>query len=216
MGREALIILVGITAGSLARRRARRYFMHHSEYTVLLPTLPYRAGLRPCAAWLSHYLADTVAPMRFSAVHVIAYIAGGYLLRCFDRGELPDFARLVQFRSPIQERVAPALVQRLGRTAVGWLQGRGVLDLADGWTQDLPQPRLAQQQGLIIEQGRSRLARLFGIGAGDAAAWRPERLLPDADAVLRIPESNDVVYSSEPVLGAALQFIRSGRFPEQP
>jgi hypothetical protein len=213
MRREALIILVGITASARARRELLRFYARNSDYAVFVPDLPYRAGLRACAAWLTVYIEETVVPSRYRALHCIAYIAGGFLLRSLDRAELPEFSRLVQFRGPYQELVAAALVRRLGRKPVSWLQGEGVLDMADGWPQALPPVRCARQRGLIIEQGRSRLARLFGIRQIERGAWDPQRLLPDADAVLRIPESHDQVYTSEPVLGAALHFIQTGRFP---
>jgi hypothetical protein len=188
MQHEALIILVGITANCRARRDLLQFYTRNSDYTVFVPALPYRAGLRACATWLTRYLDETVAPARHGALHGIAYIGAGFLLRCLNRAELPDFARLVQFRGPHQEQVAAALVRRLGRKPVGWLQGGAALDLADGWPQALPPARCARRQGLIIEQGRSRMARLFGIAQDDAAAWQPRQLLPEADAVLRIPE----------------------------
>jgi len=213
MRREALIVLVGITAGRNKRRQVLHFFSRNSDYAVFVPPLPYRTGMQACAAWLRAYLNDTVQPARYNAVHAIAYIAGGLLLRCLERDSLPTFERLVQFRGPIQEQVAAALVRRLGRAAAGWLGGRGVLDLADGWPQALPPPRCARQSGLIIELGRSRMARLLGISQIDAADWTPERLLPGAADVLRVAASHDDVYSAEPVLATALQFIRTGHFP---
>lgn len=213
MRREALIVLVGITAGRNERRQVLHFFSRNSDYTVFVPQLPYRTGMRSCANWLRHYLDDIVQPARYSAVHAIAYIAGGLLLRCLERETQPIFERLVQFRGPIQERVAAALVCRLGRRVAGWLCGRGVLDLADGWPQALPTPRCARQHGLVIELGRSRMARLLDISQVDAADWTPERLLPEAADVLQVAASHDDVYSAEPVLAAALQFIRTGHFP---
>ena len=212
---EALLVLVGITAGPRARRRVWRFFSRHSDYAVFVPALPYRRGIRACSAWLQGYLENTVRPSRYAATHVIAYIAGGLLLRSLPARALPVFERMVQFRGPIQERVAPALERRLGRGATGWLKGRAVLDLADGWPQALPRRRCARHEGLIIELGRSRLARLLGVSRANigAEAWMPARLQPTAEAVLRIAASHDDVYASESVLSAALAFIRSGHFP---
>ena len=212
MRREALIVLVGITAGRHDRRHVMRFFSDNSDYAVFVPPLPYRAGMRACADWLREYLDVTLNPSRFSAVHAIAYIAGGMLLRCLERDSLPVFERLVQFRGPYQERVAAAAVHRLGRMVTGWLGGRSALDLAEGWPQALPQPRCARRQGLIIELGPSRMARLLGVKQVDVEAWQPESLLPGAADVLRIPESHDQVYRAEPVLAAALRFIRAGHF----
>lgn len=213
MQREALIVLAGMTANRNKRRQVLHFFTRNSDYAVFVPSLPYRAGMRACAAWLRGYLADTVRPARYKAVHGIAYIAGGLLLRCLERGSFPAFKRLVQFRSPIQEQVAAAMVRRLGRALAGWLGGRAVLDLADGWPQALPLPPCVREQGLVIELGRSRLARLLGISQGDEEDWRPECLLPGAADVMRIPESHDDVYTSVPVLAATLHFIRTGCFP---
>jgi hypothetical protein len=212
MRREALIVLAGITANRNKRRQMLHYFTRNSDYAVFVPSLPYRTGMRACAAWLRGYLDDTVRPAGYSAVHAIAYIAGGLLLRCLERESAPVFERLVQFRSPIQEQVAAVMIRRLGRVLTGWLGGRAVLDLADGWPQSLPSLPCARQQGLVIELGRSRMARLLGIRQNDAENWRPERLLPGAADVLRIPESHDDVYTSVPVLAAILQFIRTGCF----
>jgi hypothetical protein len=213
MRREALIVLVGITAGRNKRRQVLHFFSRNSDYEVFVPPLPYRTDMQACAAWLHGYLDDTVQPARYDAVHAIAYIAGGLVLRCLEREYIPTFERLVQFRSPIQEQVAAALVRRLGRRLTGWLGGRAVLDLADDWPQALPPPRCARQHGLIIELGRSRMARLLGINRGSDEEWTPERLLPGAADVLRVAASHDDVYSAEPVLAAALQFIRTGHFP---
>lgn len=215
MRQEALLVLVGITAGRYERRQVLCYLSRQSDYAVFVPPLFYRAGIQVCAAWLSRYLDNTVKPARFGAVHAIVFIAGGLLLRCLEPDSLPTFERLVQIRGPIQEQVAAALVRRLGRVMAGWLGGRAVIDLADGWPQSLPLPSCARQHGLVIELGRSRMARLLGITWDDADDWTPEYLLPGATDVLQIPQSHDDVYTFEPVLDAALQFIRTGRFPTQ-
>lgn len=212
---EALVVLVGITAGRRARSQVYHFLSRHSDYDVFVPPLPYRCGIQACAGWLQCYLEGEVRPKRYRAVHAIAYIAGGLLLRCLHRKDVPVFERIVYFRSPVQERVAGTLVRRVGRTLAGWLGGRATLDLADGWPAELPMPQFSQQQGLVIEMGRSRLARLLGLTVADipAAEWAPERLLPGAEDALYIPESHDDVYTSERVLAAALHFIREGRFP---
>jgi hypothetical protein len=213
--REALIVLVGITAGRRARDRARDLLTHGGEYDVFVPALPYRAGIAKCAGRLRRYLREAINPARHSAVHAIVYIAGGVVLRRLPSESVPPFERMVYFRSPIQERVARTMVRRFGRTLSGWLGGRAMVELANGLPGAPPTPPLCREQGLIIEMGRSRLARLLGISAADVSAeeWMPERLLPAATAVLRIPESHDEVYASERVLRAAMHFIREGEFP---
>lgn len=212
---EALVVLVGITAGRRDRRRLARYFRQHSDYAVFVPDLPYRRGMRACARWLQQYLDTAIDPSRYQAVHAIVYIAGGLLLRMLPTRLAFRFERMVRFRGPIQERVSPALVRRLGRPLAGLVGGRSVLDLADGWPAALPVPDCAEHQGLIIEMGRSRMARLLGLHAAHLAPqdWEPQRLLPDADAVLRIPYGHDQAYWREPVLAAALHYLRHGVFP---
>lgn len=212
---EALLVLVGITAGRRARNRVRHFLSQHSDYDIYVPPLPYNTGIRASAGWLQRYLESEVRPARHRTVHAIAYIGGGLLLRCLPREKVPAFERMVCFRSPVQERVSGALVQHFGRTLTGCLGGRAMLDLADGWPAKLPISQFSQHQALVIEMGRSRLARLLGLTLTDipAAEWAPERLLPRAEAVLRIPESHDDVYTSEQVLSAVLQFIGTGCFP---
>ena len=140
MEADALVVLVGITAGGRARSHVKRYLAHHSQYDIYVPTLPFRRlDLRNCAGWLSRYLETTVVPQRYKMLHGIAYIAGGMLLRCLPGGTVPMFGRLVHFRSPIQERVAGRFVRRFGRLLAFMLGGRVMLDLADGWPAALPQ-----------------------------------------------------------------------------
>lgn len=210
---EALIVLVGITASWRKRRHLRRYLQSHCDVDVFVPSLPYRKPLGEVAAWFSAYLCDEVKPQRYEKIHCIAYIAAGSLLRCMPH--LPLFERMVYFRGPYQELVAPWLVQRIGRFLAGLIAGKTALDLANGWPARLPQQKLAQHEALIIEEGRSRMARLLGITSEelDETAWSAAQMLPSAEAVLRVPESHDDVYTSDAVLSAALGFIQHGAFP---
>lgn len=216
---EALLVLVGITATARSRRSLLRFFAGHAAYRAFVPRLPLRRGLRPSARWLERYLARTVRPQERGPLHVLAYIAGGAVLRCVsESARLPDLARVLYVRGPVQELVPAAMVRRYGRLLARLLGGRSMIDLADGWPATLPLPRASGEQGLMVEQGVSSLARSLGLRPESAAAasWDPEQLLPGAQAVLRVPESHDEVYTSPRVLAAALEFFRHGRFGSAP
>jgi hypothetical protein len=216
---EALLVLVGITATRRSRTSLSSFFAGHGAYQTFVPRLPLRRGLRPSARWLERYLARTVRTQERGPLHVLAYIAGGAVLRCLaESARLPDLARVLYVRGPVQELVPAAMVRRYGRLLARLLGGRSMIDLADGWPAALPLPRVLGEQGLLIEQGVSSLARSLGLGPESvaAASWDPERLLPGAHAVLRVPESHDEVYTSQRLLAAALDFFRSGRFGGAP
>jgi len=215
----ALLVLVGITATAHSRGSVLRYFAGHDAYQTFVPRLPLRRGLRPSARWLERYLARTVRTQERGPIHVLAYIAGGAVLRCLaGSARLPDLARVLYVRGPVQELVPAAMVRRYGRLLARLLGGRSMIDLADGWPAALPLPRALGEQGLLIEQGVSSLAHSLGLGRDSvpAAGWDPQQLLPGAHAVLRVPESHDEVYASPRVLAAALEFFRDGRFGAVP
>lgn len=216
IGRQALVVLVGITANRRKRSHLRRYFGAHGDYDVFVPDLPYRRPLKEVAAWYAGYLANEVRPERYDKLHCIAYIAAGALLRCLPAGDKPAFERMVCFRGPYQERVAARLVARIGRWLAGLVAGRTALDLADGWPAALPWQRHAAHEALIVEEGRTRMARWLGIRAADIPpqSWSDAELLPGAEAALHVPQSHDDVYTADAVLAAALGFIRHGRFPD--
>ncbi|KPK05229.1 MAG: hypothetical protein AMJ64_12045 [Betaproteobacteria bacterium SG8_39] len=212
---ESLLVLVGITATGRSRYRVARFFKQHGTYTVWVPAIPYWRGLRSCTRWLERFLAQTVRLQEGEPIHVLAYIAGGALLRGLAAADrLPPLARVLWVRGPVQERVAAKVVARYGRL-LGWLLGgRSMLDLADGWPRSLPFPHSAGEQGLMIEEGVSWLARRLGLGPDDVPpeGWDPAQLLPGAHAVRRAPESHDAVYSSPALLASALHFFQHGRF----
>lgn len=207
-------MLVGITASRRKLRYLRRYLNAHCDFEVFVPDLPYRRPLLDVAAWYADYLANEVRPARFERLDCIAYIAGGAVLRSLPQKSQPLFEHLVCFRGPVQERVAARLVQRLGRWLAGLIAGKTLLDLAACMPAGLPMHRLAQHEALIVEEGRSRLARWLGIGIDDVppGAWSSEKLLPAAEVVVHISESHDDVYTTPAILDAALGFIRDGVF----
>ena len=215
----SLLVLVGITATARDRRRLSRFFAGQGDYRTFVPRLPLRRGLRPSARWLARYLERRVRPQERGPIHVLAYIAGGAVLRCLAASApLPDLSRVLYVRGPVQELVPAAMVRRYGRLLARLLGGRSMIDLAYGWPAELPFPRAPGGQGLMIEQGVSSRARALGLGPESVAAagWDAQRLLPGASAVLRVPESHDEVYASPGLLAAALEFFRRGRFASAP
>ncbi len=215
IGPQLLLILVGITATKRSRSTINRFFDLHSSYRTLVPRLPLRRGVRASARWLDRYLAQTVRPQETGPLHVLAYIAGGAVLRYLTaEGRAPELRRVLYVRGPVQELVPAAMVRKYGRLIARLLGGRTMIDLADGWPEALPFPVALGEQGLIVEDGVSSLAHALGLDARSpsAASWDPARLLPGASAVLRVPESHDEVYSSPALLHAAIHFFDEGRF----
>lgn len=212
---SSLLVLVGLTASRASRRGVARFFQSGSRFHTYVPPLPLRRGVRASARWLERYLAQTVCARESGPIDVLAYIAGGAVLRCLAASvRLPELARVVYVRGPVQELVPAAMVRRYGRLLARVLGGRSMIDLADGWPQRLPFPSASGEQGLIVEEGVSSLARSLRLGTDSvpAAAWEPARLLPVASAVMRVPESHDDVYTSPALLGCALRFFERGRF----
>jgi hypothetical protein len=212
--REALLVLVGVTANRRKRRGLLRHFSSRCNHDVFVPDLPYRKPLHEVAAWYVDYVTNVVRPERYARLHCIAYIAAGVMLRSLPPERRLGFERIVYFRGPYQELVAARLAQRIGRGLAGLVMGRTAVDLAEGWAERFPLRREAAHEALIVEEGRSDMARWLGIGASDIppASWSDEALLPTAEAVLHIPESHDDVYTSESVLNATLEFILHGNF----
>lgn len=212
---QPLLVLVGITATRRSRSSVAQFLDLSSSYRIFVPPLPLRRGVRASARWLERYLAKTVRVQESGAIHVLAYIAGGAVLRCLSAAaRLPEIARVLYIRGPVQELVPAAMIRRYGRLLACLLGGRSMIDLADGWPQSLPFPDASKGQGLIIEEGVSSLARSLGLGTHSVttAGWDPAFLLPGASAVLRVPESHDEVYTSPTLLSAALRFFEQGRF----
>lgn len=210
--REALVVLPGIMANGRKRRYLRRYFHDHCDYDVFIPDLPYRRPLAGVITWFTAYLSETVHPQRYDRLYGIAYLGGRVLLRCMPPADVPRFESLVHFRGPYQEQVASRLAGRIGGTLAALFAGKTVLDLADGWPGRVPSRPFAEHEALIVEQGRSWLARWLGINTDDVAPedWTTGNLLPAAEAELRVPESHDDVYTTDYILAATLEFIQHG------
>lgn len=215
--KTGLVVLAGITANEGKIAALKTFIGRNIHADVFVPDLPFRRGLDHCAAWLPRYLKDEAVFERHDTTHFLAYIAGGFVLR-LSAGELParSLGRVVWVRGPIQERVPAAVVRRYTWPLVRLIQGRAVTDLANRRIAAIPFPHIGQENGLIIECGASALARDLKIAA-DAVpqgAWEPRALCPDAVDVLNVPESHDDVYTSGKVLGAAINFFRTGHFAD--
>ena len=214
--RQALIVLPGLTADRQKRESMLRFFSDNTSYAVYVAGIPNRRSLNACARWLDHYLANVVGLQRYQAVQVLAYISGGVVLRHMASTRPIEYlANVVYVRSPIQELTMRTLRKRYGTFLLWVLRGRLLLDVAAADLEQLAYPSTLHRQGLIIETGVSRLARSLGVSADRVPkeSWEPDRLLPGADDVIRVPESHDDVYTSESLLGNALHFFTHGRFP---
>jgi hypothetical protein len=212
---DALVVLVGITADRTRRHHVRSVCRAKTDFDVLVPALPERLGLQACSVFLRAYLGFVAGPGRHDHVHFLNYISGGFVFRMVARHlDFLKIGRVLYDRAPIQEEVPELLLQRYTRAGVLIARGKTTTDLASGWIHDLPFPSSDLEQGLIIETEPSRLARDLGLSQASppVSAWRPEHLLPDADAVRRIRISHDDVYESPMFLDEALHFLRTGRF----
>jgi hypothetical protein len=214
---EVLIVLPGLTVDSRKREFMYSFFSENTSYMVYVPNIPKRRSLKSCASWLSGYLARIVRPERYQAVHVLAYISGGIVLRHMTiKHPVVHLSRVVYVRSPIQELTLQLVRERYGGLLLWILQGQLMLDIAAANMDEPEYPLPASGHGLVIETGVSRLARSLGISAEsvDAGTWDSNRLLPDAKDVIRVPESHDDVYTSPSLLGATQYFFAHGRFQE--
>jgi hypothetical protein len=216
---EALLVLVGITAGRRQRKRVLDVLRRHGGFDVLVPHIPYRRSLVRAASWLEGYLDAVLERRNYRAVHVLNYIGGGYLFRKLgSRLSRFPLGRVVHVRSPLQEQVPLRLAQRFTRPGLLLIAGRSAVDMAAAPLDDLPLPRLGHEQGLIVETRQSAMARWLGVEpAGFAAtAWSHARLLPDAADAIDLPVSHDEAYGPGEVLRQFLHFVEHGRFEVRP
>jgi hypothetical protein len=215
--KTALVVLLGITATDVKCAGLRDVVSRSFDADLYIPDLPFRRGLDHCANWLSRYLAAEAVFETHETTHVLAYIAGGFVLRLMAE-DLPTGAvgRVVWVRGPVQELVPAAVVRRYSWPLVRLSQGRTVTDLAGRRAADIPFPHIGRENGLIIEGGVSCLARDLRLSVDTVPhdGWMPGTLCPEAADVLKVPESHDDVYTSGTVLGAAIRFFRTGRFAD--
>jgi hypothetical protein len=191
------------------------FFADNAPYAVYIPRIPKRRGLRKCAKWLGSYLGRVVRPERYEAIHVLAYISGGFVLRQLAAGRpIQHLQHVIYVRSPIQERTLAKVRQRYGSLLLWAISGQLALDVVALDVKGLGFPIAASGQGLIVETGVSKLARSIGVAADQIpkADWDAPALLPNADDMIRVPESHDDVYTSESLLGQTLHFFSCHRF----
>lgn len=216
---DALVILVGVTAGSKKRSSVRNYFERESTFDVFVPNLPQWLGLNLCAHWLVGYLSLNLKARKYTYVHFLNYVSGGFIFRSIDgRCDFVETGRVLYNRAPIQEEVPRQLARKFTKLGLLFAQGKMLTDLTGASIQDLPFPRSRQEQGLIIETEASLLAKSLGLSRASVPpeAWEHNRLLPNATDVLEVRLSHDDVYESELVLSQALHFLTHGKFSIPP
>ena len=103
--KQALVILVGITAGEMKRTSAGRYFERNSGYDVYVPNMPKRFGVRVCSRWLRRYLRNTVQAGTYDRVNFLNYVSGGIVFRHeLSRRPLANIGRVVYDRALFRRR----------------------------------------------------------------------------------------------------------------
>ena len=213
--REALVILVGITADEFKRQSVLQFFTDRSPFETFLPKLRQWMGVR-AASWALHkYLETTVGGGKYARVHFLNYISGGVMFRYVaNRWSLPNVGRVVYDRGPIQEEVPVILVRKYWKLPLMIGRGKMLTDLSGDWLDRLPFPPSDGEQGLLVERGVSALAQSLHLSSDSIPAerWNHDRLLPGAHDVLAVPESHDDVYTSPKFLSAALGFLQHGAF----
>jgi hypothetical protein len=213
--REAIVVLLGVTAGGRERRSLAGFFAGHG-LDPLIPSLAQWRGLRACCDALVRYWAGRVTPSGYRRVHVLAYISGGLIFRqSGSRLDLRNLGSVVYVRSPLQEQVPSRLLNGWGQWGLLLLpRGKMLLDLAAADFAALPYPGSHRPQGLLVEAHPSRLALRLGITA-DAVpprTWEADGMLPEAGDVRTLPISHDEAYDSELLLSEVLHFARNGCF----
>jgi hypothetical protein len=215
VNRDALIILPGITATPAKRAFLKRFFDASTTYDVFLPRLWQALGIHGSARQLHRFLRTRVKSSRYTLVHFLTYISGGFILRAMlSRWPLANVGRLVHVRSPLQEQVPGLVISTYGRVAALLLKGRMMFDLASPWKDELPFAGSQHAQGLILERGLSRAAAKLGVKDSDFDAIRhsDKFVVPPVHQTLVVPESHDEVYTSEALLGRMASFFKSGEF----
>jgi hypothetical protein len=215
MNSEALVILPGITATAAKQAFLRQYLDTHSDCDVFLPKLWQSLGIRGAAWQLHHYLAKRVQPTRYTSVHFLSYISGGFILRAMlCRWPLANIGRLVHVRSPLQEQVPRLVISTYGRPAALLAKGRMMFDLSSAWKDRLPFATTGELQGLVLERGLSEMAAKLGVKGSDFEGIRNsgQFVVPAADETLIVPESHDEVYTSESLLAHVVSFVKTGKF----
>ncbi|MFN4142528.1 hypothetical protein [Aestuariivirga sp.] len=213
--RDALLVLVGVTAGRAERRHLRDVLESRHTFTVYLPALPFRLGLRACSRFLIRYLRTRILARGHQAVHVLAYIGGAYAMRLAapSLGEFP-LGRIVFVRSPLQELVPRYAVKRWSAALVWLTQGKATVDMAREDIMRLPLPAVGTERGLIVEMLPSAMARMLGLTpeAVPNTAWEHSTLLPGATDATQLEVSHDEAYSDPELIDQAHAFLTTGRF----
>jgi hypothetical protein len=217
--RDALVILVGVTADRRKRQYVEAYFQEQRCFEVFVPGMPQWLGLGFCRHWLRRYLHARLAGKDFGHVHFLNYISGGFVFRSIASDcDFLRLGRIVYDRAPIQEELPRLLATRYTTPGLVLARGKMLADLASERIHSLPFPGDTLEQGLIVEGLPSALAQQYGLSRNSPppAAWDWDRLLPHAADVIELPLSHDDVYDSELFLSQANAFYAHGTFRRSP
>jgi hypothetical protein len=216
--RDALLVLVGVTAGVAERRHLHAALEDRQSFAVYLPALPFRLGLQACSRFLLDYMRKRILSRGHSAIHVLSYIGGGYVLRLAAPSpkEFP-FGRMVFVRSPLQELVPRRAVERWSAPLVWLVKGKATTDMAKEDIMRLPLPEVGTERGLIVEMLPSAMARSLGLEqhAVPPSAWDHATLLPGATDAIGLEVSHDETYTDPALIEQVRAFITTGRFKRE-
>lgn len=211
-----IVVVVGLTATFVKRRKVRRFFSDAFGARAYVPWIPYALGLRASAVWLSVVVRRRLRLRRHAQLHLVAYIGGGVLVRQLHaRGVRWPIGRAVWDRGPLQEQVALRLVARVPSLLLSLTGFRSIVEIARVDISGLPFPPAPLGSGLILETRPSALARRLGISEElplSAAPKTVEVLLPGATAAIALPLSHDDVYDDPRFLDQAVHFLSTGSF----
>jgi len=214
MAKEALVILTGITSDASKKSHVRDYFRNNTEYDVFLPRLCQFCGIDGAARQLIWFL-EWHKIGRFPRCHFICYISGGFILRqALSVKPIANVGRVVYLRSPFQEAVPELAIKQFGFIAAAFSNGKMLFDLASRDKDRLPV--IHAEDGVILEQGVSKMAAQLGIRAEQFDAYRHREAfcLPPSKAVFCTELSHDQVYTTDTLLARIAVFLESGSFAD--
>lgn len=206
---SALLILPGLGDSARGRRAMRRWGAEQG-FDVHIPRYRRRGGMGATLDAFAEYVdAHGLAERQLVA---FCYVVGGWTLNAYLKtNPLPNLTHIVYDRSPYQERVARAVVDRV--PLLGWLRyGTLLREFAA-----TPYPPIAHDRkiGLLIERGVTRLARWF-VTEPDLS-MEPDTFGQPHDDATHVDLDHDAMYTRYDVIGLKLaHFFEHGRFATVP
>lgn len=209
--RVAVLVLPGEFYSPSGYRAMRDWFPAH-DFDVYIPDYESRDGLEACVANLAAFV-DEHDLDEYDELHVMAYILGGWTLNLYLRDhELPNLTRVVYVRSPIEERMAQVVLDRIP-TLVRITNGVTPTDMRD--TPYPPLDKGDRQVGLIIENRaipylRRHKQEVLDIGE---LRWSPDSFDQQHDDHMYVWLHHDEMYDSFDLIGPELlHFFDNGSF----